>query len=837
MEHGHLLTRNSPTGEKPGPLPIDDVIDDIRTTLRDNPLAILVAPPGAGKTTRVPLALLREGFLEGRSIKVVEPRRLAAKTAAQRMASELSQEPGQTVGYQVRLERRMSAETRIELVTDGVFRRQILDDPELSGVGAVLFDEFHERSIDTDVGFALIRDIQSALREDLRVLIMSATIDAAGLADKLGGVPVITSLGRMFAVETRYRPRSPDRRLEDEMAETVIDTVRSDPGSLLCFLPGQGEISRTAERLEGRLPANVALHQLSGSLDRKVQDEAIRPPPEGTRKIVLATAIAETSLTIDGVRVIVDSGLSRIARFDPGSEMTRLETVRAPLSSVDQRRGRAGRTQPGLCIRLWHEGQNGSLAARPDPEIRQADLAQLVLDLAAWGVTDPSGLCWLDPPPGEAWQAATRLLKRIGALGDDATITRHGRELGDLPLHPRLAHLILAASAADLPVPLAAEIAALLSEPGLAGRALDLRDRLRIFRSRNSPAARALRRQSASWIKSLDLSPARPDPKSDQHLGLVLAFAYPDRIAQSRRRDGTFKLANGKGCSIDDRDPLSQAPYVVIADVTGKASNARAQLAAPVDLADLLTVFAADISRRETLNFDEDRQAVTSTVSQMLGALVLKSATRPAKAGAATTRLLIAEIARRGFKCLPFETGIDTFCARVGFCRQNAAMDLPDLTPENLLATLAQWLEPFLAGATGLRDLDAAAFRNALDLHAGHGAAVALSRTAPLRIELPGGGNARIDYLRDGGPGIAVKPHEVFGPVPHPSILAGAWPLTVTLLSPAGRPIQVTRDLPGFWAGSWKEVRAELRARYPKHFWPEDPAREKATASSIRRKS
>lgn len=820
-----------------GPLPIDDVIDDIRTTLRDNPVAILVAPPGAGKTTRVPLALLHEAFLEGRSIKVVEPRRLAAKTAAQRMASELSQEPGQTVGYQVRLERRISVRTRIELVTDGVFRRQILDDPELSGVGAVLFDEFHERSIDTDVGFALVRDVQSALREDLRVLIMSATIDATGLADRLGGVPIIKSLGRMFPVETRYRPRAPDRRLEDEMAEAVIDIVRSDPGSLLCFLPGQGEISRTAERLEGRLPANVAIHQLSGSLDRKVQDEAIRPARDGTRKIVLATAIAETSLTIDGVRVIVDSGLSRIARFDPGSEMTRLETVRAPLSSVDQRRGRAGRTQPGLCIRLWHEGQNGALAARPEPEIRQADVAQLVLDLAAWGVTDPSGLDWLDPPPREAWQAATALLVRIGALGDDGTITRHGRALGDLPLHPRLAHMIVAASESELPVALAAEVAALLSEPGLAGRALDLRDRLRAFRSRNSPAAKALRRQVTAWIRGFDPPPARPHVKDDQYLGLVLAFAYPDRIAQSRRRDGTFKLANGKGCSIDDRDPLSQAPYAVIADVTGKASNARAQLAAPIDLADILNVFAADITRRETLAFDEDRQAVTLTISHMLGALVLKSSTRPAEPGEAVTRQLIAEIGRRGFKCLSFETGIEAFCARVGFARQNGNADLPDLTPENLLATLSQWLEPFLAGATGLRDLDATTFKNALDLHVGHNPAAALSRAAPLRIELPSGASTRIDYLRDGGPGIAVKPNEVFGPAPHPSILDGDWPLTVTLLSPAGRPLQVTRDLPGFWTGSWKDVRAELRARYPKHFWPEDPGREKATTSSVRRKS
>ena len=472
-------------------LPIDAVLDEIRAVLKENVTAILVAPPGAGKTTRVPPALLNEDFLNGRAIKLIEPRRLAAKAAAERMAALMSEQPGRTIGYRVRLERKISAATRIEVVTDGVFRRQILDDPELTGVGAVLFDEFHERSLNTDFCLALVRDVQSALRADLRVLIMSATLDAAGLSKQLGGAPVIESKGRLYGVETRYRARSPEKRLEDHVAATVLDAVRSEPGGVLCFLPGQREIVRSAERLEGRLPASVRLHQLSGSVDRKTQEAAILPVRDGVRKVVLATAIAETSLTIEGVRIVVDCGLSRVARFDPGSQMTRLETVRAPKSSIDQRRGRAGRTEPGLCIRLWHEGQTGSLPEKPDPEIRQADLAQLVLDMAAWGVTDPAGLCWLDPPPREAFAQAVSMLTGIGALAADGTITRRGRSLADYPLHPRLGHMIGEAAANGLPAGTAAEIAALLSEQGVAGRELDLRDRLKSFRSRKSPATRS----------------------------------------------------------------------------------------------------------------------------------------------------------------------------------------------------------------------------------------------------------------------------------------------------------------------------------------------------------
>lgn len=797
---------------------------------------ILVAPPGAGKTTRVPLALLEQDFLKAQTIKVIEPRRLAAKTAAERMASSLLEDVGQTVGYQVRLERRLSKATRIELVTDGVFRRQILEDPELSGTGIVLFDEFHERSMDTDFCFALVQDVQTALREDLRVLIMSATIDAADLSERLGNAPVIRSEGRMHPVKTNYLTRAANVGLEDHMASVVLDTIRSEPGSILCFLPGQREISRTAERLADKLPGHVVLHRLAGTLDRKVQDEAIRPATKGIRKVVLATAIAETSLTIEGVRVVIDSGLSRIARFDPGSQITRLETVRAPLSSIDQRRGRAGRTEPGLCLRLWHEGQTGSLPAKPDPEIRQADLSQMVLDLAAWGVVDPTNLPWLDPPPKEAWSEAVILLQRIKALAVDGTITAHGRTLGTFPLHPRLGTMIMESARLGLSAGHAAEIAALLSEPGLAGRDVDFQDRLRAFRSKKSPAASALRRQAANWAKSAANLQKNQENTSESDAGVMLAFAYPDRVGQSRGREGAFKLANGKGCVIDAAEPLSQSPYIVVADVTGKAANARVQLAASIGLPDILRFLGSQTKQRDRVTFDEVRQAAIASSADMLGALVLKQAIRPAAAGDTTTDLLLNELAKRGFGCLPFDTPVEDFCARLGFLRTEGFPDLPDLAPEALLSNLSEWFAPFCAGITSFKDLDASMIVNALELHVGHGVAGQIARAAPLRFDLPAGNSARIDYLRDGGPGISVRPNEVFGPAPHPTIANGQYPLAVTLLSPANRPLQVTRDLPGFWAGSWKEVRAELRARYPRHFWPEDPSREAPRTSSIKRK-
>lgn len=818
-------------------LPVDAVLPDLCAALEDAGTAILVAPPGAGKTTRVPPALLDAGFMRGQTIRVIEPRRLAARAAAARMADERGEAVGQTVGYRVRLESRVSERTRIEVVTGGVFRRQILEDGELTGIGAVLFDEFHERALDTDIGFALVRDVQAALREDLRVLIMSATLDAAALADRLGGVPVIACEGRMHPVETRYRPRPADRSLENHAAATVLQALASEAGDVLCFLPGQRDIERTADRLADRLPPSVTLHRLSGAVDRTEQDAAIRPAPSGARKVVLSTAIAETSLTIQGVRIVIDSGLSRVPVHDAGSGMTRLQTVRAALSSVDQRRGRAGRTEPGLCLRLWHEGQTGSLPARPDPEIRQAHLAGAVLDVGLWGVSDPAALPWLDAPPPGAWAEAVSLLKRIGALSEKGQVTAAGRRIGHLPLHPRLAHMIGQAAVAGFPVTLAADLAAVLSDPGLTGRGIDLRARLRTLRGGRAGPVRALRRQAAAWARAAGGGAPEAPGDVDTLSGVLLSFAYPDRIAQARGKDGRFKLANGKGADLDLADPLASESYLVVADLSGTAARARILLAAPIALADLLQHFDAEIEERETVEYDADRDRVISVVARQMGALVLKSATRPAPPGPSATALLLDVVAARGFELLDSLSVVENHCARIAFLRaEDGAADWPDETDTGLRASLNDWLAPFLAGTTALREIPPDAVRQALRLRLGPELCERMDRLAPPDIVLPSGRVVDIDYRRDGGPGIVVRPHDVFGRAPHPAILGGGHALTVTLVSPAGRPVQVTRDLPGFWAGSWRDVRSDLKARYPKHDWPENPADAAPSTDSVKRR-
>lgn len=818
-------------------LPVDAVLPELCAALEKSGTAILVAPPGAGKTTRVPPALLRAGFMQGQAVRVIEPRRLAARAAAERMADERGEPVGRTIGYRVRLESRVSAATRIEVVTGGVFRRQILDDAELSGIGAVLFDEFHERALDTDMAFALVRDVQAALREDLRVLIMSATLQAAELADRLGGVPVIACDGRMHPVETRYRPRPADRSLEDHAAATLFQALASETGDILCFLPGQRDIERTADRLADRLPASVTLHRLSGSVDRADQDAAIRPPAPGTRKVVLATAIAETSLTIEGVRIVIDSGLSRVPIHDAGSGMTRLRTVRAALSSVDQRRGRAGRTEPGLCLRLWHEGQTGSLPARPDPEIRQADLAQVVLDAALWGVSDPAGLPWLDDPPQAAWSEAVSLLQRIGALCDKGQVTATGRRLGHLPLHPRLAHMIERTARAGLPVPLAADLAAVLSDPGLTGRSVDLRERVRTLRSNRSGPVRALRRQAAAWAKAIDGGAPEAPGDVDTLTGLLLAFAYPDRIAQARGTDGRFKLANGKGADLDLADPLAIESGLVVADLSGTAARARILMAAPIAMTDILEHFAAEIEDRETVEYDAERDRVMSVVTRQLGALALKSATRPAPAGPLATDLLLEGVAGRGFEALGSRSAVETHCARIAFLlAEDKTAEWPEETEDGLRTSVHDWLAPFLAGATALREIPSDAVRQALRLRLGPALSDRMDRLAPPEIALPSGRSVAVAYSRDGGPGIVVRPHDVFGRAPHPTILDGGYALTVTLVSPADRPVQVTRDLPGFWTGSWRDVRSDLKARYPKHDWPENPLEATPSTHSVKRR-
>ncbi|MEM8812227.1 MAG: ATP-dependent helicase HrpB [Pseudomonadota bacterium] len=815
------------------PLPVDAVLPALAAEMAAAPITLLSAPPGAGKTTRVPPFLLEQAFLSGKSIIIVEPRRLAARAAAMRMAEERGEEVGATIGFRVRLETCVSDRTRIEVVTDGVFRRLVLNDPELSGIGAVVFDEFHERSLDADFGLALARDVQAGLREDLKLLIMSATLESRDLSARLDDAPIVESAGRLHPIDTEYRPAPTTVAPEDHLCRALMDVLDREPGDILCFLPGQAEIARITERLADRLPANVRLHPLLGSLTRAEQDAALRAASPGTRKVVLATAVAETSLTIEGVRIVFDTGFARVPRFDPGNGMTRLETVRAPRSSVDQRRGRAGRTGPGLCVRLWPEGQTGALPARPDPEILQADLSPLVLDMASFGVTDPDGLPFLDPPPSAAWKGAVTFLNVIGALDDNGTLTAAGRAMGSFPLHPRLAHMVVRAHAQGLPVGTAADIAAIMSERGLGGRSLDLRQRLRTFRAMRSKPARALRRQADQWAKRVQKGEAVPE-RDEEAAGILLAFAYPDRIAQSRETPGSFKLSNGTGCRMDAAEVLAGEPYLAVAETIGPASSARVLLAAPISREDLERHVPDWIVDQTRVEFDSERLAVRTEQRKCLGALVLNRKSANAKPGSATRARLFRAIVERGFGVLGFDPGIDRLCARIEFLRSAGEEACPDITEAMLLGSMDRWLDPFVPDAVALSDLTRDRFTAALAQALEPRFAERLRVAAPEALTLAGGRDVSIDYLRDGGPGIDAKPHEVFGPQSHPAILDGRYPLAVTLLSPAGRPIQVTSDLHGFWSGSWRQVRAELRSRYPKHFWPEHPGEERPRASSIK---
>src|ERR1700744_3837480 len=600
MTAGRALPRTFDT-----PLPIDAVLDDLARTLRASNAAVLVAPPGAGKTTRVPLALLDEPWAKGKKIIVLEPRRIAARASADRMARTLGERAGETVGYRVRFGSKISRATRIEVVTEGIFSRQILDDPELSGVAAVLFDEFHERSLDADLGLALARDAQTGLREDLRILVMSATLDGARVARLLGEAPVVESEGRAFPVETRYLGRKVDAPLERQMADAIAQALRADPGSVLAFLPGAAEIRRTQNFLEERVhDAGTEIVPLFGALNAAVQDRAIAPPPKGTRKVVLATSIAETSLTIEGVRIVVDSGLSRVPRYEPDIALTRLETIRASRAAVAQRRGGAGRTEPGVCYRLWDEPQTASLAAYTQPEILSADLSSLVLDLAQWGVADSSSLAFLDPPPAPALKEARGLLHELGALDGEGRITDEGRSLRALALPPRLARMIVDSHRRGAGRA-AAEIAAVLTERGLGGDHVDLDVRLEAFRRDRSQRAEAARGQAHRWASQVasDDKVGAGSGEDFPSTGIMLALAFPDRVAKNRG-NGSFVLANGRGAALERTAALSRASYIAVAELTGTAAQGRILLAAPITQGEIEQHFADQIETADESTFD-----------------------------------------------------------------------------------------------------------------------------------------------------------------------------------------------------------------------------------------
>ena len=812
------------------PLPIDAVLDELARTLAGNNAAVLVAPPGAGKTTRVPLALLDEPWRKDSKIIVLEPRRIAARASAERMARSLGERVGETVGYRVRFGSKVSRATRIEVVTEGIFSRQILDDPELTGVAAVLFDEFHERSLDGDVGLALARDAQTGLREDLRIIVMSATLDGARVAKLLGEAPVVASEGRAFAVETRYLGRKADAPLERQMADAIAMALRADAGSVLAFLPGAAEIRRTQNLLGERIhDASVEIVPLFGALDTAVQDRAIAPAPKGRRKVVLATSIAETSLTIEGVRIVVDSGMARVPRYEPDIGLTRLETVRASRAAVDQRRGRAGRIEAGVCYRLWDEPQTAALAAYTQPEILSADLSSLVLDLAQWGVSDPAELAFPDSPPLPALKEARSLLRELGALDGEGRITAEGKSLRALALPPRLARMIVDSHRLGGGRE-AAEIAAVLTERGLGGDSVDLDARLDLFRrdrAQRASSARALAQRWASQVAATEnaASASSPSPQGGAELtsGVMLGLAFPDRVARNRG-DGSFLLANGRGAAVDRASALARAPYIAVAELTGTAAQGRILLAAPITHAEIEQYFADHIETADETSFDRGAMALRARRKKRLHAITLSEAPLALAPSAETARVLADGLIAAGLDKLPWSNALKQWRDRVMFLRKAEGAPWPDLSDEALAAEREQWLVPALFEKTALKDFSAADLSQAIMALLPWELRARLEREAPTHFEAPTGTLVPIDYEAEQGPTIAVRLQELFGLNTHPSIAKGAVPLVVELLSPAQRPVQVTRDLPGFWSGSYAAVRSDLRGRYPRHPWPEDPA-------------
>ena len=803
-------------------LPIHAVLAPLGAALEAGNTAVLAAPPGAGKTTVVPLSLLDAPWLGDGKVLVLEPRRLAARAAAERMAATLGEQTGDTVGYRTRLQSRIGPRTRIEVITEGVFTRMILDDPGLEGVGALLFDEFHERSLDADLGLALARETQALLREDLRLLVMSATLDIAGVSKLLGDAPVIEAEGRMFPVETRYLERGPVERIEDATARAVLHALGEEGGSQLVFLPGQGEIHRTAQRLAERLrsPA-VDVVPLYGALDRETQDRAIQPAGPGRRKVVLATSVAETSLTIEGVRVVIDAGLSRVPRFEASSGLTRLATVRVSKSSAEQRRGRAGRTEPGVCYRLWDEASTRGLIAHQRPEILEADLTSFALDLARWGARATEGLALLDQPPAGAFAEARKVLERLGALDGEGGLTAHGRRLTRIPLAPRLAHMVAAASDAGDAV-LGARMAAILSEPGLGGTDTDLRDRLRGLERDRSQRARDALKLADRWARAAG-GGQKMAGRDGAAIGALLAEAFPERVARARGKPGELLLASGRGAYLDPTDALAREPWLAVAELGGGDARDRIRLAAPVDPASL--EHRIEVEDRLTR---EPSGRMTLRRIRRIGAIAVDEKIVGAPDRAAGTAALRAEIERAGLAGLRWGERSAGLRARLAFL---AGLEggWPDVSDEGLFLAREAWLWPLLEAVQGLDRIEDAALEAGLRTLIPWDRQRALEDLAPARLATPLG-LAAIDYAAEGGPRVDVRVQELFGVTTHPTVGGGRVPLTLALLSPARRPVQVTKDLPGFWAGSWAAVRSEMRGRYPRHPWPEDPTKAEATS-------
>ena len=800
-------------------LPVTEVLADIGKALGRDLRAVLSAPPGAGKTTLVPLYLLDQPWRGDGKIILLEPRRLAARAAASRMASILGEDVGETVGYRMRLDNRVSARTRIEVVTEGVFARMVLDDPELKGVSTVIFDEFHERSLDGDFGLALALDVQAGLRDDLRILVMSATLDVDRIGRLMGDAPAIQSLGRSFSIDVRYDERAGNERIEDRVSRAIIEAHRAEPGSVLAFLPGQSEITRTAERLEGKFGSDTDVIPLFGNLSQKEQDAAIKPAKEGRRKIVLATSIAETSITIDGVRVVIDSGLQRLPVFEPSTGITRLETVKVSRASADQRAGRAGRTQPGVAIRLWHQGQTAALPAFTQPQILASDLSSLALDLAHWGVHDPSALAFLDQPPETSLKEARQLLKSLGALDASGAMTSRGRMMRSLALPPRLSAMVIAAQS-EGDGQKAAMLAVLLTEQGLGGSDIDLDERLRRFTHEKSERAQAAKGLAKRLLTSAG---GEGRDRGEATTGELLLHAFPDRIALQRGARGRYVMANGRGAELAETERLAGSKMLVIADITGRAAQPRVLSATAITRADVENNIPEVMTQEDQFFFDKPSGQVRARRVTRIGAIILDETPLAKPSGEKAALALASGIREFGLALLPFSKDAEQLRHRIGFLHRSIGEPWPDTSDEALVQALDQWFVPFQQDAKSMQDIRAAKLMDGLMSLVPHDLVRDLGRLAPTHFEAPTGQRHPIRY--DGAePTLAIRVQELFGLKSHPSVAGGKLPLLLELTSPAHRPIQTTRDLPGFWAGSWKDVRSDMRGRYPRHPWPEDPA-------------
>jgi len=807
----------------PIPLPIHAVLPDLLAALREGSNAVLVAPPGAGKTTAVAPALLDEPWCTGQ-ILLLSPRRLAARAAAERIAELMGEDVGGTVGYATRLDTKASKATRLLVLTEGIFVRRIQDDPELSGVSAVLFDEVHERSLDGDFGLALALDAQGALRPDLRIVPMSATLDGARFAALLDGAPVVESEGRIQPLELRPVGRAAEKRIEHEMAATIRRALSEEAeGDLLAFLPGVAEIERTAERLEG---AGVEVHKLHGSLDPAAQRAAIRPSREGRRKVILATSIAETSLTIDGVRIVVDSGLARRPRYDRAAGVTRLVTERASQAAATQRAGRAARQRPGVAYRLWEAAATAGMPPFDPPEILESDLSSLILDCALWGVNDPGDLRWLDAPPAAAVAEARKRLTVLEALGADGRITAHGKALAKLPLEPRIGHMLVRAGEMGL-AEIAAEIAVLLGERGVGGQDTDLSQRRIRWRRESGKRADAARAMARRWAR---LAP-RPlgGGRGGHETGLCLALAFPDRVSKRRSADGAdWASVGGRGFRLDPLNPLAREEWLAVGEVQGSAAGARILSAAPISEAEVIALFGARIAEHRTVRFRPANGGIEALRERRLGAVRLSSGSDDRPDPEAVVAALTDGVRQGGLDLLPWSDTARSLRMRAEFA------GVETLSDAALMETLDEWLPSLLQGKRRLSDIDRSQLSGVLEGLIGWDGKQQIDRLAPPDFRSPAGSAHEIDYAAEGGPRVELRVQALFGLAEHPVVGSQRIPLVLSLTSPAGRPIQTTRDLPGFWAGSWSAVAKEMRGRYPRHPWPDDPAAASATLRTKR---